>query len=58
MLQYMANGRSNKEIGQVLYISENTVKAHVKSILTKLDAMGRTEAIAIATKRGLIRPAG
>ncbi|HZC34138.1 MAG TPA: response regulator transcription factor [Chthoniobacterales bacterium] len=56
VLQYIANGRSNKEIGQVLYISENTVKAHVKSILTKLDAMGRTEAIAIATKRGLIRP--
>jgi two-component system, NarL family, response regulator len=56
VLQYMASGRSNKEIGQVLYISENTVKAHVKSILTKLDAMGRTEAIAIATKRGLIRP--
>jgi two-component system, NarL family, response regulator len=58
VLQYIANGRSNKEIGQVLYISENTVKAHVKSILTKLDAMGRTEAIAIATKRGLIRPVG
>ena len=54
VLQYMASGRSNKEIGQVLYISENTVKAHVKSILAKLDAMGRTEAIAIATKRGLI----
>jgi two-component system NarL family response regulator len=55
VLQYMASGKSNKEIGQVLYISENTVKAHVKSILTKLDAMGRTEAIAIATKRGLIQ---
>jgi two-component system NarL family response regulator len=54
VLHYMANGRSNKEIGQVLYISENTVKAHVKSILAKLDAMGRTEAIAIAIKRGLI----
>jgi two-component system NarL family response regulator len=54
VLEYMANGRSNKEIGQVLYISENTVKAHVKSILAKLDAMGRTEAIAIAIKRGLI----
>jgi len=47
---------ANKEIGQILYISENTVKAHVKSILTKLDAMGRTEAIAIAIKRGLIKP--
>jgi len=31
VLQYMALGRSNKEIGQVLYISENTVKGHVKS---------------------------
>jgi len=55
VLQYIANGRSNKEIGHVLYISENTVKAHVKSILTKLDAMGRTEAIAIGLQRGLIR---
>jgi two-component system, NarL family, response regulator len=58
VLEYMANGRSNKEIGQALYISENTVKAHVKSILAKLDAMGRTEAIAIAMKRGLIKPVG
>ena len=56
VLQYIANGRSNKEIGQVLYISENTVKTHVKSILTKLDAMGRTEAIAIGLQRGLIKP--
>ena len=55
VLQYIANGRSNKEIAQILYISENTVKGHVKSILTKLDAMGRTEAIAIATKRGLLQ---
>ena len=58
VLQYMAKGRSNKEIGQILYISENTVKAHVKSILAKLDAMGRTEAIAIAIKRGLIASPG
>jgi two-component system, NarL family, response regulator len=55
VLQYIANGRSNKEIGTILYISENTVRGHVKSILTKLDAMGRTEAIAIATKRGLLQ---
>ena len=55
VLQYIANGRSNKEIGQILYISENTIKAHVKALLTKLEAIGRTEAIAIATKRGLIR---
>ena len=54
VLKHMAAGKSNKEIAQVIYVSENTVKAHVKSILTKLDAMGRTEAIAIALKRGLI----
>jgi len=55
VLHYMALGRSNKEIGQVLYISEHTVKAHVKSILTKLDAIGRTEAIAIAHRRGILQ---
>jgi two-component system NarL family response regulator len=54
VLHSMADGRSNKEVGQALYISENTVKSHVKAILTKLDAMGRTEAIAIAAKRGLL----
>jgi two-component system NarL family response regulator len=56
VLRYLANGRSNKEIGTILVISENTVKAHVKSILTKLDAIGRAEAIAIAIKSGLIKP--
>ena len=55
VLQYLANGRSNKEIGQILSISESTVKSHVRSILTKLEAMGRTEAIAVASRRGLIR---
>jgi two-component system, NarL family, response regulator len=55
-LEFIAQGRSNKEIGQILYIAENTVKTHVKSILTKLDAVGRTEAIAVGIKRGLIKP--
>jgi two-component system NarL family response regulator len=54
VLHLLAQGRSNKEIGTSLFICEGTVKNHVKSILTKLDAMGRTEAIAIATRRGLI----
>ena len=54
VLHYLARGRSNKEVGQILYISENTVKGHVKAILTKLEAMGRTEAIAIAASRGLV----
>jgi two-component system NarL family response regulator len=43
VLQYLACGRSNKEIGRALYISEGTVKHHVKSILSKLDAIGRAE---------------
>jgi DNA-binding CsgD family transcriptional regulator len=51
----MAAGDSNKEIGQKLNITEHTVKAHVKAILVKLEAVGRTEAIAIAMKRGLLR---
>ena len=50
----MALGKSNKEIGQVLYISEYTVKNHVKIILKKLNAIGRTEAIALASQRGLV----
>ena len=57
ILRQMAVGQSNKEIGRSLYISEHTVKNHVKAILRKLDAVGRTEAIAIAAKRGLIRMA-
>jgi DNA-binding NarL/FixJ family response regulator len=55
VLQYAANGRSNKEIGSILYISEATVKGHIRSILTKLEARSRAEAIAIAVERGLIR---
>jgi len=54
VLHHIAAGSSNKEIGQKLSITDHTVKAHIKSILAKLNAMGRTEAIAIATKRGLI----
>jgi two-component system, NarL family, response regulator len=55
VLRQLATGQSNKEIGEKLKITEHTVKAHDKSILVKLGAIGRTEAIAIATKRGLIR---
>jgi two-component system NarL family response regulator len=55
VLRELAAGNSNKEIGQMLQITEHTVKAHVKSLLAKLGAIGRTEAIAIAMKRGLIR---
>jgi DNA-binding NarL/FixJ family response regulator len=54
VLECLANGRSNKEIGAMLYISELTVKGHVRSILEKLGAAGRAEAIAIAARRGLV----
>ena len=54
VLEQLGLGKSNKEIGQILYISEYTVKSHVKVILKKLNAIGRTEAIAIASERGLI----
>jgi DNA-binding NarL/FixJ family response regulator len=55
VLKYLANGQSNKEIARILYISEHTAKAHVKSIMTKLNADSRTEVIAIAIKRGLLK---
>jgi two-component system, NarL family, response regulator len=54
VLQQLAEGRSNKDIARRLVITEGTAKTHVKAILTKLDAISRTEAVAIAHKRGLI----
>lgn len=54
VLQQLAEGRSNKDIARRLSITEGTAKTHVKSILTKLDAISRTEAVAVAHKRGLI----
>jgi DNA-binding NarL/FixJ family response regulator len=54
VLEQIARGKSNKEIGQLLYLSEHTVKNYVKAILKKLNASGRTEAIATAVRRGLI----
>jgi two-component system NarL family response regulator len=55
VLQGMARGKSNKEIGVALSISEGTVKTHVKAILAKLDAVSRTEAVMIAAERGLVK---
>jgi DNA-binding NarL/FixJ family response regulator len=55
VLKLMALGNSNKEIGTKLFISEGTVKSHVKSIFAKLNVISRTEAVANATRRGLIQ---
>ncbi len=53
ILKLVAEGRANKQIGEALSLSENTVKNHVKSILAKLNAKDRTHAVTEALKRGL-----
>lgn len=55
VLKLLAQGKSNKEIGSALFISEGTVKSHMKRIFGKLGVISRTEAIAKATRRGLIQ---
>jgi len=55
VLQCVAAGKSNKEIGVQLLIAEGTVKTHVKSLLEKLGAAGRTAAVREAVHRGLVR---
>lgn len=54
ILALVAQGRSNGEIGKQLFISAKTVSVHVSNILGKLGAAGRTEAAAIAHRRGLL----
>ena len=54
ILALVADGRSNGEIGKHLFISTKTVSVHVSNILAKLGASGRTEAAAIARRRGLL----
>jgi DNA-binding NarL/FixJ family response regulator len=54
VLQLVAEGLPNKTIARRLGISEHTVKFHLTSILTKLDASSRTEAVSLGARRGLI----
>lgn len=54
VLGMLAEGLANKNIAARLQISEHTVKTHVASILTKLDAFSRAEAVAIGARQGLI----
>jgi len=56
VLKCVAAGQSNKVIARELSISEDTVKVHMKSILSKLDARARTHAVTIALRRGIIGP--
>jgi DNA-binding NarL/FixJ family response regulator len=55
VLGLLAQGKQNKLIGAALLVSEVTVKSHVRSILGKLNVLSRTEAIAVATRSGLLR---
>lgn len=54
VLKHVAEGNANKLIAVRLEISEETVKAHMKNILSKLNANDRTHAVTIALKRGII----
>jgi two-component system, NarL family, response regulator len=54
VLRHMFEGKSNKEIAAALTISEHTVNIHVKNILSKLGASGRTEAVTLALRKGIL----
>lgn len=54
VLEKIAGGNRNSDIASMLFISEETVKGHVKHIMEKLDANDRTEAVAIGVRRGII----
>jgi DNA-binding NarL/FixJ family response regulator len=54
VLKLMASGKTNRDIGASLFISESTVKFHVHAILNKLDANNRTEAVSIAAQLGIV----
>jgi len=54
VLTHLAGGNRNRDIAERLFISEDTVKVHVKHIMEKLGAIDRTEAVTIALRRGII----
>jgi DNA-binding NarL/FixJ family response regulator len=55
VLRHLGGGNRNRDIGKALFISEETVKAHVKHIMEKLGAKDRTHALAIGVRRGIIQ---
>ena len=54
VLQLVSDGLANREIGQRLFLSEETVKSHVRHLLAKLQARSRAHAVAVGLRRGLI----
>src|SRR5262245_56063437 len=55
VLRLVASGKRNREIGERLFITEETVKVHIKHTMEKLEASDRTQAVAIAVRRGIIQ---
>jgi two-component system NarL family response regulator len=55
VLRELCAGDSNKEIAQKIYLCESSVKFHIRNVYKKLGAAGRTAAVAIAARRGLVR---
>jgi DNA-binding NarL/FixJ family response regulator len=55
VLRHIAGGNRNRDIAERLFVAEETVKVHVKHIMDKLGAKDRTEAVAIAVRRGIIQ---
>jgi DNA-binding NarL/FixJ family response regulator len=55
VLRHVAGGNRNRDIAEQLFISEETVKVHVKHVMEKLGANDRTQAVAIAVRRGIIQ---
>jgi DNA-binding NarL/FixJ family response regulator len=55
VLRHLAGGNRNRDIAERLFISEETVKVHVKHLMEKLGASDRTQAVAIAVRRGIIQ---
>ncbi len=55
LLQFVAEGMSNREIAETMHISKNTVKYHMKNILQKMNLQNRAEAAAFAVRKGLVQ---
>ncbi len=55
VLQHIADGNRNRDIAEQLFITEETIKVHVKHLMEKLGATDRTQAVAIGVRRGIIQ---